>query len=88
MSQIVAGTEMVGQYLRVKAMEERTNAIYKYPRLEDSIYMTFAVAEVQAMAYGARKRYDLDAYHPNDWFNLPFFRLLMKNQVMSGIWKE
>jgi hypothetical protein len=57
-SQIVAGTEMVGEYLRVKATEERSHATYACPRLEESIYMTFAVAEVQAMAYGARKRYD------------------------------
>ncbi|PMD47437.1 hypothetical protein L207DRAFT_478524 [Hyaloscypha variabilis F] len=54
-SQIVAGTEMVGEYLRVKATEERSHATYACPRLEESIYMTFAVAEVQAMAYGARK---------------------------------
>lgn len=83
MSQIVAGTEMVGEYLRVKAMEEDTQATYTCPPLEDSIYMTFAVAEVQAMAYGARKRYDVEAFH--EWFNLSLSRLLMKNdQVTSG----
>jgi hypothetical protein len=58
--QIFAGTEMVGEYLRIKAAEERSNATLSRPGLEESIYMAFAVVEVQALAIGARKRYN---YH-------------------------
>ncbi|KAE9363550.1 hypothetical protein N431DRAFT_550357 [Stipitochalara longipes BDJ] len=54
-SQIVAGTEMVGEYLRTRAMEELSHTPHSCPQLEDSIYMLFAVAEVQAIFYGTRK---------------------------------
>lgn len=56
-SQIFAGTEMVGEYLRVKAAEERGNTTLSRPGLEESIYMTFVVVEIQAMTIGGRKWY-------------------------------
>jgi hypothetical protein len=82
-SQIFAGTEMVGEYLRVKAAEERGNTTLSRPGLEESIYMTFVVVEIQAMTIGGRKWYapidDIHDLRPH---------LLMKDLVRSGTRKE
>jgi hypothetical protein len=48
---------MVGEYLRVKATEEPGNTTLSRPGLEESIYMTFVVVEIQAMTIGGRKWY-------------------------------
>jgi hypothetical protein len=78
-SQIIAGTEMAREYLKVRTAEERSHATYSHPPLEDAIYMTFAVVEVQAMAIGTRKRYGsirtMEDIEPH---------LLIKDLVISG----
>jgi hypothetical protein len=82
-SQIIAGTEMAREYLKARTVEKRSHATYSHPPLEDAIYMTFVVVEVQAMAIGARKRYGsihtMEGVEPH---------LLIKDLVTSGIWKE
>lgn len=55
-SQIVAGIEMIGEYLKIRAAAQRSQDTYSYPPMDNAIFMIFAIMEVQAMSYGAKKR--------------------------------
>jgi len=49
-SQIFAGIEMIGQYMRNRAIAQLSNEGHLYPALDEGILMLFAILEVQVSA--------------------------------------
>lgn len=79
-SQMVAGTEMVREYMGARAAWEHPQAACYVPPLEEPVYMIFAVVEVQAMTFGTRRRYEL--------VPVKGYASLTQNPVNNGTWRE